>query len=72
MPEPSPVGDSSVRDPFGYELRRLARSHKVRVPLGSAVAVRRLAATRRGMKSCTSPTPSGIRKRVIRTAVSGR
>jgi hypothetical protein len=44
----------------------------VSIPLGSAVAVRRLAATRRGMKSCTSPTPSGIRKRVIRTAVSGR
>ena len=25
-----------------------------------------------GMKSCTSPTPSGIRKRVISTLVSGR
>ena len=25
-----------------------------------------------GMKSCTSPTPSGVRKRVIRTFVSGK
>ncbi len=25
-----------------------------------------------GMKSCTSPTPSGVRKRVIRTFVSGQ
>ena len=25
-----------------------------------------------GMKSCTSPTPAGVRKRVIRTFVSGR
>ena len=25
-----------------------------------------------GMKSCTSPTPSGVRKRVMRTFVSGK
>ena len=41
-------------------------------PADHAVAVRRHAGHAGGMKSCTSPTPSGIRKRVIRTLVSGR
>jgi hypothetical protein len=36
------------------------------------VATLPVAGVRRGIKSCTSPTPSGMRKRVMRTLVSGR
>ena len=41
-------------------------------PADHAVAVRRLAAARRGHEVLHLPTPSGIRKRVIRMLVSGR